>query len=105
MELWIRSQDKMVLRKVEAIGIYNHHDGNCSISLGFTDFGYYKKERALEILDEIQKLLKPIITTTEYECKCKEDLKNKMKFNLGIAPTTKTEIKELSCVVYEMPKE
>ena len=51
----------------------------------------------------LHKVLKPTIITTGYECECKEDLKNKMNFNLEMIPT-KTEIKELSCVIYEMPQ-
>lgn len=55
MELWIRSQDKTFLRKVNIIGIVEGRDfwgieDNFRVS-----FGKYKtKERALEILDEIQ---------------------------------------------------
>ena len=59
MELWIRSQDKTFLRKVNTIGIVEPRefwsiDENLTVS-----FGKYKtKERALEVLDEIQDLLK-----------------------------------------------
>lgn len=55
MELWIRSQDKIFLRKVNTIGIVESRDfwgieDNFRVS-----FGKYKtKERALEVLDEIQ---------------------------------------------------
>lgn len=55
MELWIRSQDKTFLRKVNTIGIVEGRDfwgieDNFRVSLG----EYKTKERALEILDEIQ---------------------------------------------------
>ena len=59
MELWIRSQDRIFLRKVNTIGIVEGRDF-WSIDENLTvSFGKYKtKERALEVLDEIQKLLK-----------------------------------------------
>ena len=65
MELWIRSQDKMNLVKVRQIGV-NYQD-NKQIIANYTPelyensgeyyeiLGTYKtKERAIEILDEIQ---------------------------------------------------
>lgn len=59
MELWVRSQDKTFLRKVNTIGIVEGRDF-WSIDENLTvSFGKYKtKERAIEILDEIQDLLK-----------------------------------------------
>ena len=83
MELWIRSQDKEHLTKV------------CDVDLGYEDkravlinnyvMGRYKtKERALEVIDEIQRLLKGLYM--EYS---------------GVA-TIATETNKL---VYEMPKE
>lgn len=59
MELWIRSQDKTFLRKVNTIGIVEGRDF-WSIDENLTvSFGKYKtKERAIEVLDEIQDLLK-----------------------------------------------
>ena len=58
MELWIRSQDKTFLRKLNTIGIVEGRDF-WSIDENLTiSFGKYKtKERALEVLDEIQDLL------------------------------------------------
>ena len=105
MELWIRSQDKTFLRKVNTIGIVEGRDF-WSIDENLTvSFGKYKtKERALEVLDEIQNILKPTIITTGYECELKENIKDKTSFNLDMIPT-KTEIQELSTVVYQMPAE
>ena len=59
MELWVRSQDKTILRKVNTIGIVEGRDF-WSIDENLTvSFGKYKtKERALEVLDEIQYLLR-----------------------------------------------
>ena len=58
MELWIRSQDRTLLRKVNTIGSVEGRDF-WSIDENLTvSFGKYKtKERALEILDEISDLL------------------------------------------------
>ena len=64
MELWIRSQDKNILQKVNKLYVTTYAEENgygiydikyddlddCDIPLGF----YKTKERALEILDEIQ---------------------------------------------------
>ena len=57
MELWIRSQNKADLIKVEMLGQIDgvitayYVNGNCEL-------GTYKtKERALEVLDEIQNIL------------------------------------------------
>ena len=72
MELWIRSQDRRILQKVDNIFLdanyenkrISTYDGD-NIELGT----YETKERALEILDEIYKLLipKPIISTYNVE--------------------------------------
>lgn len=78
MELWIRSQNKGALIKVEMLG---NTDGTIKSYLGNnqTVLGTYKSnERALEVLDEIQNIL-------EHEWDYKD------KFNM--------------CRVYEMPKE
>lgn len=58
MELWIRSQDRTFLRKVNTIGIVEGRDF-WSIDENLTvSFGKYKtKERAIEVLDEIQSYL------------------------------------------------
>ena len=63
MELWIRSQDKTRLVKVcsLAYGEYNEIHyliGYCVNEIDNYDLGTYKtKERALEVLDEIQNIL------------------------------------------------
>ena len=61
MELWIRSQDKKSLRKIDNIYYYEIGNGYTLYTNGHMDLGTYKTEkRALEVLDEIQKLLMPI---------------------------------------------
>lgn len=57
MELWVRSQNKEDLMKAENIGVFNEK----IYVNGYEENGYcigtYKtKERALEVLDEIQEM-------------------------------------------------
>ena len=58
MDLWVRSQDRENLSKVEHLGVFNKK----IYVNGYEESGYcigtYKtKERALEVLDEIQGIL------------------------------------------------
>ena len=60
MELWIRSQDKTELVKVNNLANIDYrivfiNNGNGRVTLGT----YKSKERALEVLDEIQKIIAP----------------------------------------------
>ena len=66
MELWIRSQDKLLLEKVQTLKVAQYKNESFN-ELDFT-FGivvnndyvfgdYTTKERALEVLDEIEGLL------------------------------------------------
>ena len=58
MELWIRSQDRRILQKVDNIYLNANYDNKriCSFIDGDEmELATYKtKERALEVLDEIQ---------------------------------------------------
>lgn len=61
MELWVRNQDKENLVKVELLEI-EERQKDCAIITMFqknvAHLGIYKtKERALEVLDEIQKYM------------------------------------------------
>lgn len=60
MNLWVRSQDKRILQKVDNIFLdANYENKRISTYDGDNvELGTYKtKERALEVLDEIQDLL------------------------------------------------
>ena len=105
MELWIRSQDKKKLCKATNLYIktsttYSNYGSYEQIAI-FNDniwLGDYKEERALEILDEIESLLKPKV------------LLNSGKIigsfeNTIYKEPDKTEIQKLSIAVYEMPEE
>ena len=85
MELWIRSQDKECLTEVEHL----YTNDNCEIKQqDDLILGLYKsQERALEVLDEIQKLLMPI---SEY----KQEVDNLI-----------INYKNIDTMVYEMPEE
>lgn len=91
MDLWIRSQDKMNLEKANGIYLrndFNFDDSKYDYDIWVNEYNfatYNSKERALEVLDEIQKFI-------ENNCK-------KYKSN-GDYYTSKYE----DCV-YQMPKE
>lgn len=106
MELWIRSQDKEKLLKVNGIQYQNCKlveneiiEGN--ILIGFHNsydneiLGEYKtKERALEVLDEIQSILIGKYVTS-------------LNFSAAFSNIKKENGKELlnQMAVYDMPKE
>lgn len=87
MKLWVRSQDKECLMKINRID-YDLSNGEHRIMVdGYkTLIGKYKtKERALEVLDEIQNFM---LCNREYKY------------------TTIASINELgSCYIYQMPDE
>ena len=117
MELWIRSQDKEDLVKVNSLWImdnqiwmevpfYENHK-----KLGLTVSGhnhklaeYKTKERALEVLDEIQNILKPKYILDATSIKPDGDFyeENGVIFQDYNA---NARIQELSTFVYQMPKE
>lgn len=78
MDLYIRSQDKMALAKYDLLILEKYENKYMFIADHYKNMGVYKtKERALEVLDEIQNKLCP-----------------KEMINLG-----------QGTIVYEMPKE
>ena len=102
MELWIRSQDRENLVKVDRLTI----DDTNSIFCDYNDFylgTYETKERALEVLDDIQNILKPK-TIIKFDSKRKylED----GTLNDVLIPREEIDyIEQLSTYVYEMPNE
>lgn len=103
MELWIRSQDRERLGKIILIEY-------CKDDYGYYLFGwrdkyegsrlatYKSKERALEVLDEIQQILVPKFKL----------IKGKIEGSFDgtiFKSLDKCEIQQMSCYVYEMPKE
>lgn len=114
MEIWVRSQDRKNLIKINALytdipsdfgqegfGIYcDKRDSYVSNTL--LKIGQYKtKERTLEVLDEIQKLIKPTFKINyEYD-----DSQPIIDGEWLKSLKAESKIEELSCYVYEMPKE
>lgn len=96
MELWVRSQDKRILQKVDNIFLdANYENKRISTYDGDNvELGTYKtKERAIEVLDEIQNILigKYMISL---------DYKNALGSNF-ISKQIQEVLKETS--VYQMP--
>ena len=114
MELWVRSQDKMNLVKIRQISL-NYQNNKQIIANYIPDFypnsgeyyellGVYKsKERALEVLDEIQNILNPkyILDTSSIKPDVKFYIDNG---NLCQNYSGNTKIEELSIFVYQMPE-
>lgn len=110
MELWIRSQDRESLTKVSNVqytyqkgDLYTdvrgkHHIGTYYDNLKILGT-YATKERALEVLDEIEKILKPQVIT-----KLGKIVGKTCDGTIYTTPN-ETEIKELSTYVYQMPKD
>lgn len=103
MELWVRSQDKRILIKVDNVFLNANYD-NKRISTydgdSNTTLGEYKtKERALEVLDEIQNILKPQVIT-----KLGKIVGKTCDGTIYTTPN-EIEIKELSTYVYKMPED
>ena len=105
MELWVRSQDKETLIKIENISRDSENyiignlisDDNKSIC-DYWRLGHYKtKERALEVLDEIQNIL-----SIKNSFNLSEEIINKCFKN-----NTEEEIQKIvkTLAVYEMPEE
>ena len=87
MELWVRSQDKKCLIKTNLIEYETGAmlKGATDIDGNYHILGKYKtKERALEVLDEIQELFEPTTITLDGKY---------------------METRQLDAFVYEMPKE
>ena len=112
MELWIRSQEKDMLLKANCF-YYDYQQENHHITCLTNNELYWvgvyaTKERALEVLDEIHKLLQPkgiikfnSLLDLETTKKVKEDFENKYLIfgnNVEYFKAPKT-------IVYDMPLE
>ena len=115
MDLWIRSQDKHLLAKYSMLAVAQITPKTQAKVMAFVsdDFGYeelgtYKtKERALEVLDEIQNFLTPrFIVSTNSDNDCIENLFDKATAG-KVFLSDRLEVKNINrdCWVYEMPKE
>lgn len=104
MELWIRSQDKTKLVKVDNIAYMDSSDdyekevhslwNDCKGILGT----YKSKERALEVLDEIQNILSGNCLLKSYD-----NVTPEFSENIIINPC-EVHIEQLNNYVYNMPE-
>lgn len=108
MKLWIRSQDKEILMKSPELR-YNQK-GNEHSLLAYDTLGVYRilgtyksKERAIEVLDEIQNILKPKITL-KYEPDDNAPIMNG-EWEQSFKIKECSDIVQLDTYVYEMPKD
>ena len=102
MELWIRSQDKKKLVKCESISVGGYKACKDETALWCEQFncGTYKTEkRALEVLDEIQNILKPKVIISNYNPVTTDSVGN------IISDFKEAKIEQLPTFVYEMPKD
>lgn len=113
MELWIRTQSKLSLIKVDHLLIDNRLE-KIIIKSGEWRLGIYDtKERAFEILDEIQsKLNQQFIVKADdiisYKRIDQEEIRLKYKYNKEfIMEDSGFEIMPINSnvIIYEMPKE
>lgn len=117
MELWIRSTAKTNLLQARFLTImegktfYKKNEWEsegytiCNVALNgnYELLGTYKtKERAIEVLDEIQMLLQP---TIKYEPIVQEEYNPSYKYKHFVKVDDNIEIKELSTFVYQMPED
>ena len=114
MELWIRSQDRESLVKVDNLYIsvgnyicYYVEKGKEVPNTYFRPSGelgrYATKERALEVLNEIQELLMPKIV---FKDEGRDYITPQGQiYKLNIKQPINTDMQELSSYVYEMPKD
>lgn len=113
MELWIRSQDKSSIVKVDNLYVsvgnfvcYYVEKGKEVPDTYYRPSGelgvYETKERALEVLDEIQNIITPSVSYTPIiEDKTKPSDKQK-RYEIEKYVTT---FDQLNVIVYQMPEE
>lgn len=117
MNLWIRSTAKTnflqarFLTIMEGKTFYKENEWEyegytiCNVALNgnYELLGTYKtKERAIEVLNEIQHLLQP---TIEYKPIVQEEYNPAYTYKHFVKVDDNIEIKELSTFVYQMPTE
>lgn len=107
VDLWVRSQDRRALYKTSGFFIKEEQykrKGKYIIEGNECWLGAYNTfERALEVLDEIQKLLTPkmIIKNEGRDCVALDGT----IYRTNIVSNINSDIQQLSTYVYEMPKE
>jgi len=104
MELWIRSQDKESIARITGVLIEEKEIRGFTETTSYYKLGEYAtKERALEVLDEIQGILNPmlIFKNAELDEETLKDIRDE-----GVCfVSDDAKLEQLSTYVYEMPKE
>lgn len=111
MELWIRSQDKSMLVKVNEISMHSNARTDLrswEILVNDYSFGdYATTERAKKVLDEIQNILKPKPILQAKPMLSRETMKRiQNDYDMTVLPSCVDAIEPISTsFVYEMPEE
>ena len=93
MDLWVRSQDRKNLIRINGLRVVENFIQIRGEGAGILNAGNYAtKERALEVLDDIQKFI--TIKNARHYITCEED-------DISV----KNEILNNMTKIYEMPKE
>lgn len=105
--LWIRSQNKGILAKVNCIYIDEKSNKKYTVLCGINKntelyLGTYSYDRALKILDTIQKILTPTIISKPI---VKETTKPQSVTKTFEQVGSDIEIRELNTIVFEMPED
>lgn len=115
MELWIKAQNERALVKVTNVALISGSRivtfGNEYKSNGYFTLGHYNEERALEVLDEIQKKMTQtfLLKNEHINCVNMDDLRNyyrRKEINFVEVPNgIELEPINKDILVYEMPDE
>lgn len=100
MELWTRSKDKKKLILITNAYVVENSIYTRMFEDEYVKIGdYNSEERCIEILDEMQKMLEPQMVLS----KVGEPIAETCDGTIYVSPN-EYEIKELSCIIYEMPE-
>ena len=109
MELWIRNQKKNLLTKTNYVEYSLWDEQHRIYCNGEVVAIYDSKERALEVIDEIQNILQPKVIWREpkTDIKYDESFIQTLSNDMVIQTTQQVEydLKQAGQIVYEMPKE
>lgn len=105
MELWIRSQDRERLMKASDLRIAYVKEKEKWVVEDCDNLGYYStRERALEVLDEIEEILMPKIKVVHNKVE-RKDLDGFRAEYIMQPMIEDVQVLEASSYVYKMPKE
>lgn len=105
MELWIRSQDKKHLIKVNNIEL--NKTAIITREKDVVLLGIYSEKRTLKVLEEIQNIIKPKAILQAKSMLSREAMKQIQEdYDMTVLPSCVDAIQPISTpIVYEMPEE